>query len=136
MTDEHTDMVPEEPAAAGDANAGEFTTGEGLIALGALLLVAVWIIFDLITDDYGMNNTVAVIAAGTAILPRVDRAKVERLHPLPLLMKALGYTLALFGVTELLLDLFFNVWDFTRVIAALAAYAGYVMAFMGARQID
>ncbi len=137
MSDEPMELMPEEPKEGLDTTDGEFTSGEGLVAFGAIVLVAVWLIFDLFLDNYGMNNTIAVVAAAAALLPRIDRNTVEKFHPLPLLMKVLGYTLALFGAVELLLDLRFNSYgSFGTVVGALAAYAGFVMCYMGARQIE
>ena len=137
MTDEHTDMVPEEPAEVSAANTGEFTTGAGLVVLASFVVLAVWVIFDLLTDNYGVTTTVVVLAATAVILPRLNRESVERFFPLPTLMKVLGYAIALFGVTEFLIDLDVAIWDDAlRVIGAIVAYAGYVMAFLGARQID
>ena len=137
MTDEHTDMVPEEPAQPEATNTGEFTTGAGLVVLAAFVVLAVWVIFDLLTDNYGVTTTVVVLAATAVILPRLNRESVERFFPLSSLMKVLGYAIALFGVTEFLIDLDVAIWDdVLRVVGALAAYAGYVMAFIGARQID
>lgn len=117
--------------------AGDFTSGEGLVAFAGIVIIAVWVIFDVIIDNYGMDNTVAVLAATAAILPRLDRMTVEKVLPLPILMKVVGYALVMFGVVELVLDLRFGVLDdLGTVVAALGTYAAYVMAFVGARQIE
>lgn len=116
--------------------AGDFTSGEGLVAFAGMVLAAVWIIFDFIADGYDLNNTVFVLAVAVIVIPRLNRATVEKVHPVPVLMKVLGWALVAFGIMELAIDLRFNAYDdFGRVIGALAAYAGFTMAFVGARQI-
>lgn len=150
MTDEFEDPRPESepsrppgmPAEESDheaalAGAGDFTSGEGLVAFAGMVVLAVWVVFDFIVDNYAMSNTAALVAAAAVLLPRVDRDKVARFHPLPILMKVVGYALVGLGVIEILLDLRFGVLDdFGVVIAALISYAGYAMAFVGARQIE
>lgn len=143
MTDESHGMEPrqdpvspEERDSAAVQGAGDFTSGEGLVAFAGIVLLAVWVIFDLILDTYGMDNLVPVVATVAILLPRLDRANVERVHPLPLLMKMTGWALVFLGVVELLLDIRIGFYGHIGgIIGALAAYAGYVMAFLGARQI-
>jgi hypothetical protein len=130
MPEEHDD-------AAVLVGAGDFTSGEGLVAFAGIVLLAVWLIFDIVLASYGMDNTVAVLAAAALLLPRLDRAKVEQFHPLPSLMKVLGYALVAFGIVEVILDVRFGALDeFSAVLGALISYAGYAMAFWGARQIE
>ncbi len=118
------------------AGAGEFTSGEGLVAFAGLLIVAVWVIFAVIADEYGIDWTMLALAVAAAALPRLDRAKVDQFHSLPVLMKVIGYGLALFGVFNLIFDLRFGVLDdIGDILAGLVTYAASVMAFMGARQI-
>ena len=131
-------MPPQEhDDAAVVEGAGDFTSGEGLVAFAGMVLVAVWLIFDIIINGYGMDNLVPVIATVAILLPRLRAGTVERIAPLPVLMKLAGWALVFLGVVELIIDLRFNAFrDVAGVIGALAAYAGYAMAFMGARQID
>ncbi len=52
-------------------------------------------------------------------------------------MKVLGYALVAFGIVEVILDVRFGALDeFSAVLGALISYAGYAMAFWGARQIE
>lgn len=115
--------------------AGDFTTGEGLVALAGILILAVWLVFDVLINEYGMDNTIAVVGAAAAILPRLNRERVEAYLPLPRAMRLVGWILVAFGVVELILDLRFGGWDAGSLIGALLAYAAYVMAFIGTRQI-
>lgn len=117
--------------------AGDFTSGEGLVAFAGMVLVAVWLIFDIVVNEYGMDNLVPVLAAVAIVLPRLKTETVARVAPLPLLMKVLGWALVFIGVTEVIIDLRFGAYeDVASIIGALGAYAGYAMAFVGARQID
>ncbi len=130
IQDEHDDQSVLE-------GAGDFTSGEGLVAFAGMILIAVWIIFDLLINNYGMDNTIAVIASLAVILPRLDREKLEKIQRLPVLMKIVGWALAIFGLIEFATDVRGGQLDeFGIVIAALIAYAAYVMAFIGARQIE
>ncbi len=116
--------------------AGDFTSGEGLVSFAGMVLLAVWLIFDVVANEYGMDNLVPVLAAVAVIAPRLERSTVERVLPLPMVMKLTGWALVLVGLVEVIVDVRFNAYqDFVAVIGALAAYAGYAMAFVGARQI-
>jgi hypothetical protein len=78
-------------------------------------------------------------AIGVALLPRLNRASVERFHPLPETMKLLGYIIAIVGVLTIIEDIRFAEGVFDEVlgvIGALVAYSAFVMAFIGARQIS
>lgn len=129
-----------EPDEAAKLNgAGEFTSGEGLVAIAGIVLVVDWLIFGVLANDYWVAWLAVIPAIAAALLPRLDRTSVERYHPLPLLMKILGYTIALVGVLTIIEDIRFSGGVFDEVlgvIGALVAYAGFVMAFVGARQIQ
>lgn len=144
MTDETRGVDPyEEPPppdehdqAAMLEGEGDFTSGEGLVSFAGMVLLAVWLIFDIVVNAYGMDNLIPVLAAVAVMAPRLDRSAVERVLPLPLVMKLTGWALVLIGIVEIIIDVRFNAYqDFAAVIGALAAYAGYAMAFVGARQI-
>lgn len=125
------DAAAEEPTAASD-----FTGNEGMVAIAGLILLAVWLVFEVIMGEYGVPTLGVVMAAAAALLPRLNRESVEEVHRLDVLMKILGYGLAIVGLTEIIDDLRFgNFEDFISVVAGLAAYAAYAMAFLGARAI-
>lgn len=129
--------VPEHDDQAVLEGAGDFTSGEGLVVFAGFVLLAVWLIFTLILETYGLSEVVVVLAAFAALLPRVDRRRLERFHSLPVLLKAIGYVLFALGVFSLVIDVRFGgLDDFGSVIGALGSYAGYVMALIGARQIE
>jgi hypothetical protein len=88
-------------------------------------------------NEYGMDNLVPVLAFVAILLPRLDRATVERVLPLPLAMKLTGWAIVLIGVVEVIIDVRFNAYeDLASILGALGAYAGYAMAFVGVRQIS
>lgn len=133
-------MQPEPAAAPASPMAalGDFSTGEGMVALAGMILLAIWLIFEVITDDFSLGTLTILLAAAAVILPRVDRAKVESYHPLGSLMKVIGYALAGIGVIEIIYHLetsFFSGVGGMTVLAAILGYVAYVAAFMGARRI-
>ena len=145
MTDDAHGIDPVEPAPVDQRDneavlegAGDFTSGEGLVAFAGMVLVAAWIIFGVVANTYWVAWLALVPAIAVVLLPRLDRANVERFHPLPLLMKALGYAITLVGVLTIIEDVRFagsQLDEIFEVVGALVAYAGFVMAFLGARQI-
>lgn len=116
--------------------AGDFTSGEGLVAFAGIVIIVVWLIFSLIVSEYFISWLMLSLAVAAAVLPRLDRSKVETLHRLPVLMKVIGYAIALIGVFALVEDLRFDEFqDIGDILGGLGTYAASVMAFLGARQI-
>jgi hypothetical protein len=129
-------VVPVESEAAAVEGAGEFTSGEGLVAFAGMVLLAIWIIFDVFLDEYGVGSLTLLLAALVVIAPRMNRATVEKVLPLSVILKLAGYTLAFIGVISVIeaIEEGFLEGALT-IIAALVEYAAFVMAFIGARQI-
>lgn len=118
------------------AGAGDFTSGEGLVAFAGIVIITVWVIFSIIVTEYFISWLMLSLAVAAAILPRLNRDTVERVHPLPVLMKVIGYAIALIGVFALVEDVRFGEYeDIGDILGALATYAAAVMAFVGSRQI-
>jgi hypothetical protein len=115
-----------------------FSSGEGMVALGGAIVALVWLVFELALRDYFISTVVLVLALIAVILPRMNRDFVEKIAPLGTLMKMVGYLLALAGLLEILDDLRFSGFDdgFTDIVGALGSYAGYAIAFLGARSIE
>lgn len=120
------------------AQIGDYSSGQGLVAIAGLAILALWVIFDVIMEEYFQPWALVVLAAWAVILPRVNRASVEKLHPLPTIMKALGYTIAIFGLIVIVDEVIDGVFDTDTgtLIGAILTYATFVMAYMGARKID
>lgn len=128
-----------EEVASGPLTSAEamFSSGEGMVAFGGILVLIVYLIFDVITDDYGIATLAVVMAIVATVLPRMDRDSIEKIAPLPVLMKTTGYLLAITGLTEIITDVEGALFDeFLTVIAALGAYAGYALALLGANSIE
>jgi len=128
--------TPSVPAAPGSS--WGFGSPTGMVALGGLVLVGTYLVFGLILNDYWVGWITVLLAISAVLLLRVDRTFIEKLAPVPVLAKIVGYLLAILGLLALIEDLRFadgTLNEFPDVIGALAAYAGYVIAFLGARSI-
>lgn len=123
--------------AAAVEGAGDFTSGEGLVTLAGMILLAIWVIFDVFLDEYGTGILTLLLAILVVMAPRMSRQSVEKVLPLPVIIKVAGYTLAIIGAITVIAALESGFYDDAlTIIAALAQYAAFAMAFMGARQID
>jgi hypothetical protein len=117
--------------------AGDFTSGEGLVAFAGIVIVAVWLIFDIIATEYFLGHVILLLGAVAAVVPRLDRVKVERVHPVAVIMKTVGYGVAVMGLVALVEDVRFEAYDEVwAVLGAVITYGAAVMAFVGARQIE
>lgn len=131
-----------EPEAAGASPAGmptgsDFSSGEGMVALAGIILLVNFVIFELIMAEYFISYALLLLAVGAALLPRLRRESVEAYHPLGQVMKVIGYSIVILGVFEVLDDIRFDGYDeAAAIIGALVAYAGYAVAFLGARSIE
>ncbi len=122
--------MSEEETTSTDPLAGQ--SGATLISWGALAVLASWLVFDVALDEYGVTPMAVLFGLAVTLLPRIDGAFVSSLG---WFTKLVGYGLALTGVVEFLADIDSNVFDSgPAIVAALACYAGYVLAFLGARK--
>ena len=138
MTDQGPETDPVEPTPDGVAAEPQtdFTSGEGLVAMAGIVLLLVWLIFEIIASEYFISNLGVMLAITAALVPRLDQSDVEKVHRRAVIMKVVGYALVLNGVIEIVDDVRFDAYDSVMaVIGALAAYAAYAMAFFGARSI-
>jgi hypothetical protein len=114
----------------------DFTSGEGMVALAGIILLINFVIFELIMAEYFISYPLLLLAVAAAVLPRLRRESVEAFHPLGQIMKVIGYAIVILGVFEILDDIRFDGYDEAAAIfGALVAYAGYAVAFLGARSI-
>ena len=108
-----------------------------MVALAGLLLLANFVVFELIMAEYFISYALLLLAVAAAVLPRIRRETVESFHPLGQVMKVLGYAILILGVFEILDDVRFDGYDGgAAIIGALVAYAAYAVAFLGARSIN
>jgi hypothetical protein len=125
-------MADEQGGTSGGLNLGGFD----LVTIGALVVLASWLIFDLISDDYPVGALAVALAGVVALLPRLDAGAITSIAPIPAFLKLAGYTLAVVGVVEIISDIENSIFDAggATIFGALVAWAGYVIAFVGARQ--
>ncbi len=126
-------MAEESSSSSGNSNPLAGQSGETLVLWGALAVLASWLIFDVITDEYGVSSLAVALALVVVVMPRIDRDAISSMGSF---IKATGYGLAIAGAVELVADIDSNIFDAggATIIAALIAYAGYVLAFLGAQR--
>lgn len=126
----------EESASSAGSNPLAEQSGETLVMWGALVVLASWIIFDVITDEYGVSSLAVVLALLIVAIPRIDKDAITGVASMEAFAKAAGYGLAVAGVVELVSDMDSNIFDAggATIFGAIVAYVGYVLAFLGARK--
>ena len=108
-----------------------------MVALAGIILIGVWLIFEVITRQYSMTILAIVLGAAAAIIPRMNPESVAKIMPVPAAMKTLGYALVLVGIIEVVTDVRIGIYDTPMaVLGALIAYGAYGLALVGARQIE
>jgi hypothetical protein len=117
-----------------------FSTPVGMVAAGAIVLLVVEVIFGLILEDYFVSRDYLLLTLPiVVVLVFMGRdATAGKLAPVPVVMKALGYLMAITGAVILIYDLRYpqdTLDEFPDVIGAILAYVGYLLAFLGARSI-
>ncbi|MFW2380677.1 MAG: hypothetical protein ACN4GZ_02880 [Acidimicrobiales bacterium] len=111
-------------------------SGEGLISIGAMLVLGSWFVFEIITEDHFVTGIAVALAILILVLPRLDPDSLSAVAPSDSLIKLAAYGLAAVGGVEIIEEIRSGVLDngAATVIGALIAYAGYVLAFLGARK--
>ena len=112
-------------------------SGENLVSLGALLIVGSWLIFEVIAEDYFVTTVAVAVGLLILVLPRIDADAITAIAPLSIILKLAGYALAAIGIVEVIDEIQAGVFDGggSTIAGALIAYAGYVLAFFGARKV-
>lgn len=138
---EGTGPEPEQEAAgaspAGMPTGSDFSSGEGMVALAGMIMLGVWLIFDVFLDEFGLASIELLLATAAVVVPRLNPAAVEKVHAVSTIMKVIGYAIAIVGaffVIEAIEEGFYN--DALTIIGALITYAAYAVAFLGARSIE
>jgi hypothetical protein len=132
-------MPPAAPESKAAVSASGVGTPQGMVALGAFILIGVEVVFGLILDDFYISTTALLLAVVAALIFLGRSGTAAKLASVATVMKALGYLLAILGVFALVYDLRYAssaLNEFTEIIGALAAYGGFALAFMGARSIE
>ena len=117
----------------------ELKGGERLAALGAVLVLAAWLIFDLLINDYGVGSTsygLAILIVGAAYIQH-QRGGVKAVPYRSLLFVAAGI-LGVIGANEIIEEaLRNNIFDARggTVFGAIVYYVGSIMSGVGAIQL-
>jgi hypothetical protein len=110
-----------------------------MVAFGGGLIVAGWVLFEIILNDYYTAWVTLLLAVLAIMLPRASRAFVDKFAPMSALMKAVGYMIVILAAISLVEDIRFAssaLDDFTEILGALVLYGGSAIAWLGARAID
>lgn len=145
MTEEHSGM-PEPPQppeftepVAGDSRSAMFSSSEGMVTLGGAVIIAGYLIFGVIFNEYWTGSVALLAAILAVLLPRANRGFVEKIAPLSTLMKAVGYIIGIWAVVELVENIRFAnsaIDSFPEILGALVLFGGSAIAYMGARSIE
>ena len=136
MTDEMGGMGHEEsPAPAGSGGmTGKMTQAEQLVGLGALLILFVDLLGDIILQEYFVNTVGWIAAVGAVVVIWAARMRGMKMPvPYTWVLAVLGFAALILGVRELIDDLRYEILDDgTDIILALISYAGAVLMGLGA----
>jgi hypothetical protein len=112
------------------------TSGETLVMFGGALVLGSYLVFALILDEFHQFTPQLIAATFAVLVPFVGKESVGKVASYAVVMKVIGYVIAVAGVFEILYDVRFGILDDAMdILGALVAYAGYVVAFIGARTI-
>lgn len=134
-TPDATGPTPAQPTSASVGS----RSGAGMVAVGGMAVIAGYVVFGLILNEYWVAWLPLLLAIVAVLLPRIDTSFVEKIAPLGAATKAVGYLLAIIGAVAILEDIRFagsQLDSFVEILGAVVAYAGYAAAYLGARSID
>jgi peptidoglycan/LPS O-acetylase OafA/YrhL len=143
MTDESQpqpdEAPPSEPATptAFSAAKASLDGAERMIALGALLLlVGVYLVGDVILDEWGLDMVTWSASLGSLALMYQVKTK-GRSVPIPYTfsLKTLSYLVGALGVAEVLWFIEGGRADGIEILFALAYFVGVIAMVMGARKL-
>jgi hypothetical protein len=147
MTDEMGGTGTPEPMAPNPATGTEAATnpvqqmwsggGESWVTLAGWVLIGTYVIFGLFMNEFWIGWLTLLPAVLVVLLPRAGFA--TKIAPMPVLIKTIGYVIAILGLFAIAEDLRFasSAYDeFVDILGSIIAYAAYVLAFLGARAID
>jgi hypothetical protein len=111
-------------------------SGESMVMIGGVLVLASYVIFALIADEFHQFTVQLIAAAFAELIPLVAKDSIGKVIGYSVAMKVVGYVIAVAGIFEILYDVRFGILDEVMAfLGAAVAYAGYVLAFLGARAI-
>jgi hypothetical protein len=138
MTSDPQPSTPEPKSSGPDFSS--LSQGEKFVGLGGVAVLAVYIIFELITEDYFVNYSAILLAAfilGVLWL-KLQRPGKPLAVPSNSLLRAAGYLLFVFGVVVFIDQLKSDIFDApgATIAAALILYGACALAGYGAKQLD
>ncbi|GBD83640.1 hypothetical protein BMS3Abin02_00019 [bacterium BMS3Abin02] len=138
-TDQPADQTPGPvPNSSASSRIAKLGAGERWLALGAAIVLADYVLFDLILGEYFFFTGTLLVAGFVLFAVWVHQDRPSASWPLPYewLLRVLGFTAGFLGVLELLADLRFNVLDLPfDVFGGLFVYIGAFLMFWGAREL-
>jgi len=113
--------------------------GERLAVLGAAVVLAGWLIFDLLIDDYSTGQLgfgLAVLIVGAAYVHHQRSGGADPVPYMSLLFVA-GGILGLIGLTDFIEETRDSIFDArgSTIIGALVFYVGAIVSGVGAFQV-
>jgi len=112
---------------------------ELLLRVGAAIIIADWLLFAIILDEYFFFWGTLLVAAYALFAAWVRSNRPAASWPVPFgwTMKLLGYSAGFLGALDLLDDLRFDVLNgAATIIGAIIFYVGAFLMFWGARQLN
>ena len=130
--------MSEDTGSSGVSNPLEEQSGETLVLWSAYALLGIWVIFEVIMEEYFVSTLAIALAVLIAVVPRIDASVVKTVSGNLAFSKLGGYLIAGAGVSEFAGDLRTNVFDrgADTFIPALIAWVAFFVAFWGARTIE
>jgi hypothetical protein len=148
MTDPTPALPPPDPdpgsgsgsGGKGGMDFGSLSQGEKLVGLGAAAVLAVYIIFELITEDYFVAYVgilLAVFILGVLWF-KLQRPGMTWEVPTSTLLRAAGYLLFVFGLVVFIDQVKDDIFDADggTITGALILWAGCALTGFGANRLD
>ena len=111
-------------------------SGQTLVMLASVVVVAVYLIFGLIANEWYPKSESLIAATFALILTRVERTPVGSGISSASLVKIAGYVIAVAGAWDFIETLRFGWGGFEDVIAWVLLAGAAVVAFLGAQSIE
>ena len=135
MSQEHASSSSE----GGASGLGDLRSGPGMVTLGSLLIVGLYVVTGLLANEYWISWIILVPAITVVALSRYGQETAEALAPVPVIIKILGYGIALLALLDLVESLRFassSLDEAIDVIGSLVFWAAGVLCLLGARSIE
>lgn len=141
MTDSPTPDSTQPMGGAGSLPQGNrFSQAETVIGLGAGIVVADFVIFQIIQRDYSFDRTIllAAIYALAVLWLGSQRPGATWAVPRKTQLRVTGYLVFIGALIELIIDLRLDLFDRSGgfITGAIVLYVGGALAAWGAKQLD